>query len=80
MTDAEAQASAQVSADEAQLKDILNALPSPASLKDFKIIPVDFEKVLDIYHAFENRVVLNKIISFQINQILGTLTRDILLT
>ena len=48
MTDAEAQASAQVSADEAQLKDILNALPSPASLKDFKIIPVDFEKVLDI--------------------------------
>ncbi|XP_033645283.1 ubiquitin-like modifier-activating enzyme 1 [Asterias rubens] len=44
VTDAEAQASAQVSADEAQLKDILNALPSPASLKDFKIIPVDFEK------------------------------------
>ncbi|XP_022080221.1 ubiquitin-like modifier-activating enzyme 1 [Acanthaster planci] len=44
VTDTEAQASAQHSADEAELQSILNALPTPDSLKDLRITPIEFEK------------------------------------
>ncbi|XP_038066998.1 ubiquitin-like modifier-activating enzyme 1 isoform X2 [Patiria miniata] len=44
VTDSEAQASAQHSADDAELQAVIKALPSPQSLKELKITPIDFEK------------------------------------
>ncbi len=44
MTDAEAQASASASADEVRLEELSTSLPAPASLKDFHMLPIDFEK------------------------------------
>jgi ubiquitin-activating enzyme E1 len=44
VTDSEAQASAQASADEMQLKGLIEALPSPGSLASLKMAPLEFEK------------------------------------
>ena len=45
VTDAEAQASASAAADETKLEELSETLPAPASLKDFHMLPIDFEKV-----------------------------------
>ena len=45
VTDAEAQASASAAADETRLEELSETLPAPASLKDFHMLPIDFEKV-----------------------------------
>ncbi|XP_041459410.1 ubiquitin-like modifier-activating enzyme 1 [Lytechinus variegatus] len=44
VTDAEAQAAAEVHADDARLKEIIESLPTPEQLKQISIKPLDFEK------------------------------------
>lgn len=48
VTDAEAQASSQESADEESIQSLIHALPPPSTLKAVVIKPLDFEKASSI--------------------------------